>query len=90
MSDDVQYNMLRVRDPKLLVPTLRNWSTWYTGIDVPDKYTVVLTSELPRPALFDFLQFFNQVDKDAMEGPDAKTKSRFGSAPIHQARFFAA
>jgi peptide/nickel transport system substrate-binding protein len=80
-SDDVNYNLLRVRDPKVQVPTLRNWSNWYTTIDIPDKYTIVMTSDLPRPAVFDFLQFFNQVDKDSMEAPDAKVKS-VGTGPF--------
>src|SRR5262249_6651467 len=80
-SDDVNYNLMRVRDPKVQVPTLRNWSNWYTTIDIPDKYTIVMTSDLPRPAVFDFLQFFNQVDKDSMEAPDAKEKS-IGTGPF--------
>ncbi len=80
-SDDVKYNMLRVRDATLQIPTLRNQSNWFTTIDTPDKYTVVLTSDLPRPAIFDFFELFNQVDKDTMEGPDAKTTS-IGTGPF--------
>ncbi|HEU0168351.1 MAG TPA: ABC transporter substrate-binding protein [Chloroflexota bacterium] len=80
-SDDVKYNMLRVRDAKLQIPTLRNQSMWFTTIDTPDKSTVVLTSDAPRPAIFDFFEYFNQVDHDTMEGPDAKTKS-VGTGPF--------
>src|SRR5438094_3007410 len=80
-SDDVKYNMLRVRDAKLQIPTLRNQSMWFSTIDTPDKYTVVLTSDLPRPAIFDFFEYFNQVDKDTMEGPNAKTAS-VGTGPF--------
>jgi peptide/nickel transport system substrate-binding protein len=80
-SDDVKYNMLRVRDAKLQIPTLRNQSMWFSTIDTPDKYTVVLTSDLPRPAIFDFFEYFNQVDKDTMEGPNAKTAS-IGTGPF--------
>ncbi len=80
-SDDVTYNLLRVRDAKLQIPTLRNQSNWFTTIDTPDKYTVVLTSDLPRPAMFDFFELFNQVDKDTMEGPNAKTAS-IGTGPF--------
>jgi peptide/nickel transport system substrate-binding protein len=80
-SDDVKYNMLRVRDAKLQIPTLRNQSMWFSTIDTPDKYTVILTSDLPRPAIFDFFEYFNQVDKDTMEGPDAKTAS-IGTGPF--------
>ncbi|HEY3063833.1 MAG TPA: ABC transporter substrate-binding protein [Chloroflexota bacterium] len=80
-SDDVNYNLLRVRDAKLQIPTLRNQSNWFTSIELPDKYTVVLKSELPRPAMFDFFEFFNIVDKDTVEGPDAKSTS-IGTGPF--------
>ncbi len=80
-SDDVKYNMLRVRDAKIQIPTLRNQSNWFTTIDLPDKYTVVLKSDLPRPAIFDFFEYFNQTDKDTADGPDAKTKS-IGTGPF--------
>jgi peptide/nickel transport system substrate-binding protein len=74
-SDDVKYNMLRVRDPKLAKPALASQSNWFTGIDMPDKYTVVLTSELPRPLIYDFFEYLNLTDRETAEGPDAKTKA---------------
>ncbi len=74
-SDDVKYNFLRVRDPSVapLTGTLAPQSGWFTTIDTPDKYTVVLTADQPRPGIFDFLSAFNMVDKDTLEGPNAKT-----------------
>jgi peptide/nickel transport system substrate-binding protein len=80
-SDDVKYNLLRVRDAKLQIPTLRNQSNWFTSIDTPDKYSIVLKSDLPRPAIFDFFEYFNQVDQETMEGPNAKTGS-IGTGPF--------
>ena len=80
-SDDVKYNLLRVRDANLQIPTLRNQSNWFTTVDLPDKYTIVLTSDLPRPAMFDFFEYFNQVDQQTMEGPNAKTDS-IGTGPF--------
>jgi peptide/nickel transport system substrate-binding protein len=80
-SDDVKYNMLRVRDAQLQIPTLRNQSNWFSTIDTPDKYTVILKSDLPRPAIFDFFEYFNQVDQQTMEGPNAKTAS-VGTGPF--------
>src|SRR4051794_18712106 len=73
-SDDVKYNFLRVRQPSVmpLAGTLAPQSAWFSVIDTPDKYTVVLTAEQPRPGIFDFLSAFNMVDKDTMEGPNAK------------------
>ena len=75
-SDDVKYNMLRVRDPKVagIVGALAAESNWFSSIETPDKYTVVLKSDKPRPGAFDFLEYFNMLDKDTTEGPDAKTK----------------
>jgi peptide/nickel transport system substrate-binding protein len=75
-SDDVKYSVLRVRDPKVaaIAGQLAGQSAWWTTIDTPDKYSIVLRSETPRPGVFDFLQYLNVVDKDTMEGPDAKTK----------------
>jgi peptide/nickel transport system substrate-binding protein len=74
-SDDVKYNIMRVRDPKMagIVATLGQQAAWFTGIETPDKYTVVLTTDRPRPGVFDFLRALNIVDKDVMEGPNAKT-----------------
>jgi peptide/nickel transport system substrate-binding protein len=80
-SDDVKYNLLRVRDAKLQIPTLRNQSNWFTSIETPDKYSIVLKSDLPRPAIFDFFEYFNQVDQETMEGPNAKTAS-IGTGPF--------
>jgi peptide/nickel transport system substrate-binding protein len=81
-SDDVKYNLLRVRDPKVgALAQVRGQSDWFTTIDLPDKYTVLLGSDQPRPAVFDFLEFFNIVDRVTMEGPDAKTKA-VGTGPF--------
>jgi peptide/nickel transport system substrate-binding protein len=80
-SDDVKYNLLRVRDPKITASGLGAQSAWFTGIDTPDKYTVVLSSDQPRPTTFDLLQQLNIVDRDTMEGPDAKTHA-VGTGPF--------
>jgi peptide/nickel transport system substrate-binding protein len=80
-SDDITYNLMRVRDPQLQLPTLRTQSNWFTGMDTPDKYTVVLTSEQPRPLVFDMFEYFNILDRDTMEGPDAKVKA-VGTGPF--------
>src|SRR5690242_2927427 len=74
-SDDVKYSLLRLRDPKVapIVGPLANQSAWWTTVDTPDKYTIVLGSDTPRPGVFDFFQYFNVVDKNLMDGPDATT-----------------
>jgi peptide/nickel transport system substrate-binding protein len=80
-SDDVKWNVLRVRDPKVGVAQLLNQSKWFTDIQTPDKYTVVLRSDAARPAVFDFTEFLNMLDQATMEGPDATTKP-MGTGPF--------
>ena len=82
-SDDVKWNLLRVRDPKLagVAGFFANQSNWFSGIDTPDKNTVMLTSEQPRVGAFDFFYAFNMLDKNTMEGPDAKTRVN-GTGPF--------
>ena len=82
-SDDVKYSLLRLRDPKIaaIVGPAAIQSSWWTTVDTPDKSTVILKSEMPRPGVFDFFQSFTIVDKNTMEGPDAKTKAN-GTGPF--------
>src|SRR5215471_3121073 len=74
-SDDVKYNLLRVRDPKIGAGTFVNQSNWFSTIETPEKYSVVLKSDTPRPLTFDLLEYFNIVDKEAMESADARGKA---------------
>ena len=55
-------------------------ATWWTEIQTPDPSTIVLTSDQPRPGVFDFFEYFNIVDPVAAEGPDGATKP-IGSGP---------
>ena len=80
-SDDVKYNILRAQDPKVGAGQFANQARWFTGIETPDKYTAILNSEQPRPLVFDFFEYFNMVDKDTVEGPDAKTTT-VGTGPF--------
>jgi peptide/nickel transport system substrate-binding protein len=75
-SDDVEYNLLRARDPKNpYASVVAVGSSWWTSYEKPDRYTIVLQSEKPRPGIFDFLQYFRILDKDTMDGPNATTKA---------------
>ncbi len=73
-SDDVKWNLLRVRDPKLGVAQLATQSAWFTSIDTPDKYTVVLKTDQPRPFMFDFFEYFNILDQETKSAPDGDLK----------------
>src|SRR3982074_3764159 len=74
-SDDVKYNFLRVRDPKVGAGAFVNQSNWFSSFDTPDKNTIILNAEQPRPLVFDFFERLNMLDKNVMESPDAKTKA---------------
>jgi peptide/nickel transport system substrate-binding protein len=63
-SADVKSNILAVRDPTTAGTSFVAQSNWFTTIDTPDKYTVILKSEQPRPAVFDFFEYFNIIDVD--------------------------
>jgi len=80
-SDDVKYNILRAQDPKVGAGQFANQARWFTSIDTPDKYTAILNSEQPRPLVFDFFEYFNIVDKDTVDGPNAKTTT-VGTGPF--------
>jgi peptide/nickel transport system substrate-binding protein len=73
-SDDVKWNLLWVRDPKIASGALVGQSNWFTSIETPDKNTLVLKSDQPRPAMFDFFEVFNIIDPTVAEGPDAASK----------------
>ncbi|MBV9596893.1 MAG: ABC transporter substrate-binding protein [Chloroflexi bacterium] len=72
-SDDVKYNLMHVRDPKVGSGSLVAFSNWWT-IETPDKYTVELKSDSPRPLLWDYLEYLNIADSQVLDGPDSKTK----------------
>jgi peptide/nickel transport system substrate-binding protein len=80
-SEDVKYNFMRVRDPKVGAGAFVNQSNWFSSFDTPDKNTIILNSEVPRPLVFDFFERLNMLDKNVMEGPDAKTKAN-GTGPF--------
>jgi peptide/nickel transport system substrate-binding protein len=73
-SDDVKYTMTRAKDPKVGNGIISNLANWFTSVDTPDKYTVVVHSDAARPGFFDALDVMNIGDKETLEGPDAKTK----------------
>ena len=73
-SDDVKYTVLRLRDSTVGSGILAGFSNWFSSIETPDKYTVLLKTDASRPTFFDAIELFNIVDKDNVEGPEAKSK----------------
>ncbi|MCA1648636.1 MAG: ABC transporter substrate-binding protein, partial [Chloroflexi bacterium] len=80
-SDDIKANVLRVRDPSVRAAQLAPQSAWWTSIDTPDPCTITLSSDAPRPAMFDFFEYLNIVDPVTAQGPDAAT-SAVGTGPF--------
>jgi peptide/nickel transport system substrate-binding protein len=72
-SEDVKYSLLRPRDSTVGNGILTGISNWFTSIETPDKYTVEIKTDTPRPGFFDGLEIFNICDKANVEGADAKT-----------------
>jgi peptide/nickel transport system substrate-binding protein len=82
-SDDVKFNVMWVRDPKVAAGALIQQSKWFSDVQTPDKYTAILVSEQPRPAVFDFFEFFDIVDSATVQGPDRDQKL-VGTGPFIQ------
>jgi peptide/nickel transport system substrate-binding protein len=80
-SADVAWNLERVKDPKVGAGILAGYRRPLVAVETPDKATVILKSDKPWPAAFDFFQLFNIVDKDTMEGPNAG-RSAGGTGPF--------
>jgi peptide/nickel transport system substrate-binding protein len=80
-SDDVAYSLQRARDPKVGNGVLPSMANWFSSVETPDKFTVVLKSDSPRPAFFDGLDVLNICDKDTLEGPNARSTA-VGTGPF--------
>jgi peptide/nickel transport system substrate-binding protein len=82
-SDDVKWNLERVRRPDAASGQYAAQSNWFTTIDTPDKYTVILKSDDSRPALFDLFENLNILDKETIDieaGP--KQTKAVGTGPF--------
>jgi peptide/nickel transport system substrate-binding protein len=80
-SDDVKYSLQRAANPKVAAAQYAGMAQWFSGVDTPDKYTAIFNSDLPRPTIFDLLEFLNICDMASLEGPDAKNTA-VGTGPF--------
>ena len=74
-SDDIKDNIVRMKDPKSGVPQLLYMANWFSSIETPDKSTVILKSEQPRPAVWDMFEYMNITDLKTLNTPDGAKKS---------------
>ena len=72
-SEDVKYSVLRPRDLSIGLAQFNVMSSWWTSIETPDKYTIVLQSDLPRIGAMDMFEWLRMVDQGTLEGPNSKT-----------------
>jgi peptide/nickel transport system substrate-binding protein len=80
-SDDVKFNLLRGQDPKVATGSYVNQAKWFSSMETPDKHTVVMRSDVSRPAVFDYFNVLNMVEPESTTGPDAKSTA-VGTGPF--------
>jgi peptide/nickel transport system substrate-binding protein len=80
-SNDVKWNLDRLADPKVGFGQLKNLHDWFPNVELPDKNTIILKSDAPRPNVFDYFELFNILDPITMQGPDATSKA-VGTGPF--------
>jgi hypothetical protein len=68
-------------DVKITAGIVTNFIPPETTWEAPDKYTVVVKSKNPWPAVYDWLEVVGILDKETTEGPDSKTRA-VGTGPF--------
>ena len=79
-SEDVKFNILRVREDKI-ASQMRPFSTDIKDIQTPDKSTIVLQFDAPRPAIFDMFESLAIMDKETI-GDAEEAKRLVGTGPF--------
>jgi peptide/nickel transport system substrate-binding protein len=80
-SDDIKWNILRVRDPAIQGGQLATFSKVFTSIDTPDPATVVLGLDAPRPVAADLVWRMNIADQQAF-ATDEPIEHMVGTGPF--------
>jgi peptide/nickel transport system substrate-binding protein len=73
-SEDVVYNLIKVRDPIAGSTQVAEMSKWFNRQETPDKNTVILRADAPRTAVFDLLDYLVISDRVTMEQPGGDAK----------------
>jgi peptide/nickel transport system substrate-binding protein len=77
-SDDVKWEIERSNDPKISAGVLRAFRLLLTSVETPDKYTVIIKSDQPWPAIADYIHVMNILDPQT---PDQK-QTPIGTGPF--------
>jgi len=86
-SEDVKWNLIRVRNPAVNANQFNKQSLWFTDIDTSDKYAVVLTMDRARPSILDFFELFNIGDPDTLDPPTGTEQRCIGTGPFKLAEY---
>jgi peptide/nickel transport system substrate-binding protein len=86
-SEDVKWNLIRVRNPAVNANQFNKQSQWFTNIDTSDKYAVVLTMDRARPSILDFFELFNIGDPDTLDAPGGTDQRWIGTGPFKLAEY---
>ena len=77
-SDDFKWEIDRSNDPKVSAGVLRAFRILMTSVETPDKYTVIIKSDQPWPAIADYIHVLNILDPQT---PDPK-QNPVGTGPF--------
>ena len=83
-SADIAWNMEHVLKPQGTANFAVQAKQW--TFETPDKYTVIFTSDQPRPFAWEFFHNFNMLDPVTGQGPDALSKA-VGTGPFAMAEW---
>jgi peptide/nickel transport system substrate-binding protein len=86
-SEDVKWNLIRVRNPAVNANQFNKQSQWFTDIDTSDKYAVVLTLDRARPSILDFFELFNIGDSATLDAPTGTDQQWIGTGPFKLADY---
>jgi peptide/nickel transport system substrate-binding protein len=86
-SEDVKWNLMRVRNPAVNATQFNKQSLWFTNIDTSDKYAVVLTLDRARPSVLDFFELFNIGDSETLDPPSGTQPRWVGTGPFKLAEY---
>ena len=80
-SEDVKWSLLFIQDPETGSSDAPS-SAWWTTIETPDKYTLVLKSNESRPTLFELFDVLNIGDRETLEGQTGRPTKVVGTGPF--------
>jgi peptide/nickel transport system substrate-binding protein len=81
-SQDVEWNILRVRDPKVGSGPLAAQSRWFSSFQKADASTLILGADQPRALAFDFFECLNIMDPEATDRSPENQPKVFGTGPF--------